>query len=248
MTDERELVTAYVDGALGDAERAQVETLLAERPDLREQLETERELRARLRVLALPEPRPGFEAQLRTALRAETEAGRRPSRVLWLVPLAAVLLAAVWLRGVPGFVAIEVARDHAKCFSAKSLPAEVWSEEPAEVAAWFEKQGTRMPPLPKGAANLALVGARYCPLGDRSAAHIYYSGRKGRLSIFVVPGPLRFDGVYAGNVRGRNVRFLQSAGTMVALVSEDRDTVEAFAHEFEQSLARLDATAGPLSR
>ena len=239
MTDERERVTAYVDGALGAVERAEVEALLAERPDLREQVEAERELRERLRSLALPEPRPGFEAQVRSALRTE----RRPSssRARWLVPLAAAILAAVWLRGVPGFVALEVARDHAKCFSLAGLPAEVWSEEPGDVAAWFEKQGTRMPLLPKGAANLTLVGARYCPLGDRSAAHIYYSGRKGRLSLFVVPGPLRIDKAYAAEVRGRNVRFLHSAGAIVALVSEDQETVEAFAHEFEQSLASLEA-------
>lgn len=244
MSDERERVTAYVDGVLGDAERAEVEALLAERPDLREQVEAERELRGRLHALAQPEPRPGFEAQVRSALRAE----RPPSRARWLLPLAAALLAAAWLRGVPGFVALEVARDHAKCFSAASLPAKVWSEEPAEIAAWFEKQGTRMPMLPKSAGSLSLVGARYCPLGDRSAAHIYYSSRKGRLSLFVVPGPLRFDGAYAAEVRGRNVRFLQSAGATVALVSEDAETVKAFAHEFAQSLARVEAPAASPAR
>lgn len=236
MTDERERVTGYVDGVLTDAERAEIEAQLAERPDLREQVEAERDLRARLRGLPLPEPRPGFESQVRSALRAS----RRPSRVRWVLPLAAVLLAAVWLRGVPGFVALEVARDHAKCFSLPTLPAKVWSEDPTEVATWFEKQGTPMPPLPKGAASLSLVGARYCPLGDRNAAHVYYSGHRGRLSLFVVPGPLRLSGAYAAEVRGRNVRFLQSAGVTLALVSEDRETVDAFAHEFAQSLARLE--------
>ena len=241
MTDERERVTAYVDGVLTDAERAEVETLLAERADLREQAAAERNLRARLRALSAQEPRPGFEAQVRSALRSS----RRPSRARWLLPLAAALLAAVWLRGMPGFVALEVARDHAKCFSLPTLPAKVWSDDPAEVAAWFEKQGTPMPPLPKGAASLSLVGARYCPLGDRSAPHVYYSSRRGRLSIFVLPGPLRLDGAYAAEVRGRNVRFLQSAGVTLALVSEERETVDAFAHEFAQSLARLAAPAPP---
>ena len=236
MTDERERVTAYVDGVLSDAERAEVEALLVERPDLREQVEGERDLRARLRGLPLPPPRPGFEAQVRSALRAE----RRPSRARWLVPLAAALLAAAWVRGIPGFVALEVARDHAKCFSLPSLPAKVWSDDPAEVAAWFEKQGTTMPALPKGAASLSLVGARYCPLGDRNAAHVYYAGHHGHLSIFVVPGPVRFDGAYAAEVRGRNVRFLRSAGVTLALVSEERATVDAFAHEFAQTLARHD--------
>ena len=237
MTDERERVTAYVDGVLSEGERAEVEALLGERPDLREQVAAERDLRARLRGLPSPEPRPGFEAQVRAALRAE----RRPSRARWLLPLAAVLMAAVWLRGVPGFVALEVARDHAKCFSLPTLPAKVWSDDPVEVAAWFEKQGTIMPPLPKGAANLSLVGARYCPLGDRNAAHVYYAGRPGHLSIFVVPDPVRFDASYATEVRGRNVRFLRSAGVTLALVSEERETVDAFAHELAQNLARLEA-------
>ena len=244
MTDERERVTAYVDGVLTDAERAEVEALLAERADLREQAAAERDLRARLRALSGQEPRPGFEAQVRSALRSS----RRPSRARWLLPLAAALLAAVWLRGMPGFVALEVARDHAKCFSLPTLPAKVWSDDPAEVAAWFEKQGTPMPPLPKGAASLSLVGARYCPLGDRSAAHVYYAGPRGRLSLFVVPGPVRLDGAYAAEVRGRNVRFLRSAGVTLALVSEEHEAVDAFAHEFAQSLARLEAKPAPPGR
>ena len=244
MTDERERVTGYVDGVLTDAERAEIEAQLAERPDLREQVEAERDLRARLRGLPWPEPRPGFEAQVRSALRAS----RRPSHARWLLPLAAAFLAAAWLRGVPGFVALEVARDHAKCFSLPTLPAKVWSDDPTEVATWFQKQGTPMPPLPKGAASLSLVGARYCPLGDRNAAHVYYSGHRGHLSLFVVPGPLRLSGAYAAEVRGRNVRFLRSAGVTLALVSEDRETVDAFAHEFAQSLARLEPAPGASAR
>ena len=61
----------------------------------------------------------------------------------------------------------------------------------------------------------------------------------------MLPGPLRLDGAYAAEVRGRNVRFLQSAGVTLALVSEERETVDAFAHEFAQSLARLAAPAPP---
>jgi len=197
----REKVTAYVDGVLPDADRAEV------------------------------------EARVRSALHA----GRRPSRARWLLPLAAVLLLVAWLRGVPGFVALEVARDHAKCFSMVTLPANVWSDDPAEVTAWFEKQGTTMPPLPRGASSLSLVGARYCPLGDRSAAHVYYAGRRARLSLFILPSPLRLEGTYTGEVRGRKVRFLRSAGVTLALVSEERDTVDAFTKEFAQSLARLEA-------
>jgi hypothetical protein len=194
VSDERERVTAYVDGVPSDAERAL----------------------------------------------------RRPSRARFILPLAAVLLVGAWLRGLPGFVALELARDHAKCFSRSTLPAEVWSDDPSELAAWFEKRGSSMPPLPRGAAGLSLVGARYCSLGDRSAPHLYYASRRGRVSLFVVPGPLRFERAYAGDVRGRDVRFLRSAGVTLALVSEDREAVDAFAREFTQSVARLaEASATP---
>lgn len=244
MSDERERVTAYVDGVLGEAERAEVEALIAEKPELKEQLEAERELRARLRALPDPELRPGFEARVRAALRAE----RRRPRAYFLLPLAAALLVVAWLRGVPGFVAFEAALDHAKCFSKPTLPAKVWSDDPVEVASWFEKQGTRMPPLPEGAPHLALLGARYCPLGDRFAPHVYYGGRRGRLSLFVLPGPVRFEGRYATEMRGKTVRFLRSAGLTVALVSEDRSAVDAFAKEFSRSLARLDRPRGESRR
>ena len=194
MNDEHdptaeERVTAYVDGALDEGERAEMEALLRERPDLREQAEFERGLRERLRGLPVPELRSGFEMQVRGALRA----ARRPKRAALLLPLAAALLVVLWARGLPAFVALEVARDHAKCFGLKSLPAKVWSDDPAEIAEWFEKQGSPMPQVPGGVGQVRLVGARYCPLGDRSAPHLYYSGRRHHLSLFVVPGPLRFD-------------------------------------------------------
>jgi anti-sigma factor RsiW len=237
VSNERERVTAYVDGELSEAERAEIEVLLAERPDLREQAEFERALRARLKELPDAEPRPGFEARVRAAVRSE----RRRPRARLLLPLAAVLLLAIWARGLPGFVAFEVARDHAKCFSQAELPAKMWSDDPQEVAAWFEKQGTTMPLLPVGAAHASLIGARYCPLGDRFAPHVYYGGpRRIRVSIFVLPGPLRFEGHLDREVRGQSVHFMRSAGVTLAIVSDQREAVDAFAKEFARSVARLE--------
>lgn len=239
MSDEHDptaeaRVTAYVDGALDEGERARLEALLRERPDLRDQAEFERGLRERLRSLPVPEPRPGFELQVRGALRA----ARRPRRIALLLPLAAALLVLLWARGLPAFVALEVARDHTKCFGKKALPAKVWSDDPAEIAEWFEKQGSSMPQLPEGVGQVRLVGARYCPLGDRFAPHLYYSGRRHHLSLFIVPGPLRFEGEHAREVRGRSVRFLRSAGLNLAVVGEEAEIVDAFAREFRQTHAR----------
>jgi anti-sigma factor RsiW len=243
-----EQVTAYVDGVLDEGARARIEAVLAERPDLREQAEFERDLRARLLALPVPEPRPGFEAQAHAAVRA---ARPRP-RAYVLLPLAATLFLALWARGLPGFVALEVARDHRKCFSRGELPAKVWSDDPHVIASWFEDQGTPMPQLPAGVslpqvhagvAHIQLVGARYCPLGDRSVPHVYYAGGRHQVSLFVVTGPLRFDGDLHRESLGQSVRFLRTAGLSLALVAEEPELVDAFAEEFQLTLARLEPPA-----
>jgi hypothetical protein len=98
-----------------------------------------------------------------------------------------------------------------------------------------------MPQVPGGVGHLRLVGARYCPLGDRIAPHLYYSGRRHHLSLFVVHDPLRFEGEQARVVLGQNVRFLRSAGLALAVVAEEAEVVDAFAREFSRTLARRDA-------
>ena len=74
----------------------------------------------------------------------------------FLLPLAAVLVAGLWVRGHVPFVAWDLARDHDKCFSRRPLPAKIWSGEPRVVAEWFEAQGTRVPGLPDRVGELAL--------------------------------------------------------------------------------------------
>ena len=240
MSCNPQRVTGYVDDALDPAARAEVEAHLAGCPACRAQVASERELRERLRAPAPVEPRPGFEAEVRGSLRHAR--GRRPS---WLLPLAAaVALAAVWGRGAPSFLAWEVARDHAHCFAKIPVPAELWSSDPLEVTAWFEEQGTRLPVIPASAHGLQLVGARYCPLGDRIAAHLYFGGDKGSLSLFVLAGPARFRGDYATTVFGQSVRLLRAGGTVVALVSEHAEEVDAFRETFRTTVARL-ADPGP---
>ncbi len=237
MTCAPELVTGYVDGVLGPEERSRVEEHLASCPSCRDQAEFEGQLGPRLRAaLPSPEPRP----ELLEAVRRRLQSVRSPRP--WLLPVAAAFLGFVlWGRGSAPFVAWELARDHDHCFGQTHLPARIWSSDPVEVARWFEEQGTAVPPLPDGRRDLLLVGARYCPLVDRLAAHVYYANDDRHLSLFVIAGPARFRGYELGTeARGRQVRLLRSAGMTVALVGEHAEDVAAFRDHFTTTTALLE--------
>lgn len=235
MSCDPEKITGYVDDALEPTERAALDAHLAGCPSCQQQVDEEREVGAQLRALPSPEPRPEFETELRRRL------AERPRRGLWALPLAASLaLLALWARGAAPFVAYELARDHAKCFRLAELPAKVWSDDPAVVAAWFEDQGTNLPLVPENVAGLELVGARYCPLFDRIAAHLYYAGGDRNASIFVLKGPARFGDAYEGRVSGQTVLLFRSAGALVGIVSERPEDAEAFRRRFTTTVASAE--------
>lgn len=234
MSCEPEKVTGYVDDALAAEERAAVRAHLEECPSCRQQVEEEQDLRARLRALPSLEPRPAFEDQVRRRL------GGRPRPGFWALPLAASLaILALWARGAAPFVAYELARDHAHCFDRAALPAKVWSDDAAVIVAWFEGQGTTLPVIPENVAGLGLVGARYCPLLDRFAAHLYYTGGDRRASLFVLKGPARFRDVYEGRIGAETVLLFRSAGTTVGIVSERPEDAEALRRKFTTTIAEL---------
>jgi anti-sigma factor RsiW len=234
---EPERVTGYVDDALEPAERQGMEAHLEECAACREQAAAERELRARLNVMPLPEPPAGLEEEVRRRLRP-----RRPRRSWRLALAAGLVLFALWLRGSASFVAWELARDHAHCFGRDRLPAKIWTSDPVEAARWLEGQGTRVPPLPAGVENLGLVGVRYCTLLDRSAAHLYYANEDRQLSLFVLAGPARFGDAWRTSSRGHAVRLLRSAGATVAVVSTKKEDADAFAATFARTVAELSAS------
>jgi hypothetical protein len=161
-----------------------------------------------------------------------------PVTARWALPLAAALLAAVWLRGYAPFVAWDLARDHAKCFSRQPVPAKVWSGEPARVAGWFRESGTELPALPTQVGDLALVGARYCPLVSlASAPHVYYGSVGRHASVFVVPQGVRFEDPRASQARGEHVRLLRVEGRVVGIVAEEEDDVRALERALAPVLA-----------
>jgi hypothetical protein len=152
-----------------------------------------------------------------------------------------MLLVVILGRGSAPFVAWEVALDHAHCFGQRHVPADVLTADPMRLTAWFEAQGTELPWVPASAGGLDLVGGRYCRLVDRQVAHVYYGGGQHQLSLYVIPGSVRFDRAFEGKSRGATVNLLRVAGANVALVSTDAPSVEAFRLSLERTIADADA-------
>ena len=191
-----------------------------------------------MRALPAPELPAALEARVRRAVCGAVPCPRPCAGC----PLAAGLaLAVLWGRGAAPFVAWELARDHVPCFARERLHAEVWTSDTGEIAEWYRQRGTELPVLPSAAAGVELVGGRFCPLLDRTVAHLYYSGEKRHLSVFVVPGPARFANGFVTRKDGENVRLLHTSGMTLALVGEDTETVDAFHRAL--SISRADASA-----
>jgi anti-sigma factor RsiW len=246
MTCSPERVTGYVDGALSDVDRAEVEAHLASCAACSEQVRAERALRERLRALPAVDLPAGLEETVRRRLRRGPWAQRVARRLL---PLAAGLgVLVMWGRGSPPVVARELALDHLKCFRKATVPAKVFSNDPAQVRSWFDARGTRTPLLPEGANGLEILGARHCPLLDGSSvAHVYYTGEgPRRISLYVVDRNLRLAGTYRTSTLGETVQLFRAGGLNVGVVGEKGEDVEAFHRRFLTSVATSVMMSPPL--
>ncbi len=153
------------------------------------------------------------------------------------VVLVAALVTALWARGLPAFVAWEVAHDHERCFGRTRLRARVWSSDPAEIRAWLESRGTPVQPRPGRRGDVEIVGARYCALNDRIAAHIFYGGQGSLVSVLILSGPARVGDGWSGRVGRYQVHLLRSAGRTLAVVGEVASDVDAVARAFQRTEA-----------
>ncbi len=225
-----------MDGALAPGERLQVEAHIAGCPRCQAQVDAERTISGAVRSLPAPPLPHGLAVRVRRRSRRPIPLRRR----VWIPSLAAVLAIALWGRGSAPFVAWEVALDHAHCFGKKRVPAQVLTDDTMRLTAWFDAQGTELPLVPASAGGLDLVGGRYCRLADRTVAHVYYGGGEHQLSLFVVPGSVRFDRSFVWSGRGLTVNLLNVGGSNVALVSTDAPSIA----EFRRSLERTFAEGG----
>ena len=164
----------------------------------------------------------------------------RAGGVFLIVVASALVGLLLWARGLPGFVAWEVARDHQRCFGRRQLAARLWTNDAWEIRDWLESRGTPVQPLPERAGNVEVVGVRYCPLADRIAAHVYYGGEGSLVSVFVLSGSARIGSGWSGRSHGLQVRLIPSAGRTISVVGESADDVDAVARAFRSSLAAVD--------
>ena len=233
MTCDPVRVTGYVDGALPEAERVVIEAHLAACGRCRAQAEAERTISGALRALSAPELPRGLADRVHRRARTPVRLRRR----VWIPAAAALLALALWVRGNPGFIALEAALDHRKCFRGERVPALVWTGDPARLEAWYAERGAEIPVIPAGVGGLELVGGRFCRFADRRVAHVYYAGGDGQLSLFVVPGSVRSGRAYEWRGAGATVNLVRVGGGNVALVSKDPATVAAFRRSFERTVA-----------
>lgn len=236
MTCAPEKVTGYVDAALPAAEATEIEAHLVECDTCRAQAAFERSLRTRLKELPPPVMPEGLTDRVRTGL------SRSPRRrlPLWtLLPLAAAAgLAAFWLWTAPAFVAWEMARDHVHCMGGSKLDAEIWSDDPPEVNAWFTERGYAMVGLPPAAGGVELTGARRCPWPDLlHVAHVFYTAHDANMSLFVVDRSMRLGEPYRTRSKGYVVQIVPVGGVIVGLVGRDEADIDAFTRSFGTSVA-----------
>jgi hypothetical protein len=230
-------VTALVDDALDAEDRAEVEGHLAGCEACRAQAADERQIRAGLRALPAPELPFGLEQRVRRQLRGR---GRLSGAVRLVLPLAAILVVALWVRGYAPFVAWELSRDHEHCFGMERLPAEVWGSEPEIVTGWFGERGERLPLLPPSVGRLALVGGRFCWLPDASRlAHLYYASDEGQVSVFAVPHAVRMRDEYTTSAGGNAVTLMRLGRTVVGVVGENEEEVNVFVSRLRTNVAGL---------
>jgi len=227
------LVTGYVDGALDPSARLSIEAHLADCERCREQVEAERALANAVRALPHPPLPHGLAARVRRRSRKPETLRRR----VWIPSLAATLLVVLLGRSSAPFVAWEVALDHAHCFGKRQVPAQVFTDDPMRLSAWFEAQETDLPFIPGSVGELDLVGGRFCRLIDRTVAHVYYGGGEHQLSLYVIPGTVRFDRRVVTDTHGATVALLRVGGANVAVVSTDGPSVAAFRRALERTIA-----------
>ena len=239
------LVTPYVDGELGGAERQTVELHMRACPPCRARVATERAVRelvgARKPALRTACAPPALQAKCSAACRHAADRGAIASiGSAWWPRLKPLALAAVLVLIVGGafiypltaqstrVLAAELAVDHMKCFMLNGVLGTRQSAATVEssLASSFGWQ-TSLPQQPEK-AGLELVGERTCLYGEGRIAHVMYRHDGHPVSVFMLPDDVRQQEMV--KALGHTAAVWSAGGrTFVLLAREPAEEVERMA-------------------
>lgn len=243
------LVTPYVDGELGHAERSQVEQHIRACPRCHTRVTAEQAVHELLR-----ERKPAFcvdeaPATLRsrcaqmaalkalaardtTALGSEALTGRLPMPGLtWrrrAAPFAAAGALVVVVGGAflyratessPRVMAVELVADHMKCFAINAVLGTHQSAETVQSSIASGFGWSVRLPAGSEREGLELVGSRRCLYGEGKVAHIMYRHNGRPVSLFMLPRSARTEDVV--DVLGHECAIWSSGDRTMVLVTRE---------------------------
>lgn len=180
----------YLDGELPESDVAPLEAHLKGCVSCAAEALSRRELRIAIREAGAGlRPSPAFRARIQ---RAVTQRHPATSNALWLLPLAAALLAGVGLfalRGARdvGDLGLREVIDFHVTELASTVPLDVVSTDSHTVKPWFEGKlpfTFDLPDLSK--SPFELLGGRVVWIDQAPAAHLLFRLRRHRISVFVL--------------------------------------------------------------
>lgn len=187
-------VTPYVDGELGVDQTAAAHAHLAECHGCGGLVERQRRFRSLLR--RQPRERAPAEFRARLAARCRLKARWRRGQP-WLaasgVVAAAGLMASLWLPALraPSPLLSQLVGTHI-AYAQINAPAEFASDDPIQLAAWFqERAGFRVALPDYSPGGIRLVGGRLADIEERCIAYVIYAKGHALMSIFILPATSR---------------------------------------------------------
>ncbi len=171
----------------------------------------------------------------------ETVAHPRPMKWRQAWPFAAAAAALLVLGGVVGLPETDTYRGASMgalqdvvSLHATGLPADVPSNEPQQVAQYFQgKTPFPVRPAEFGGQPMRLTGARYVRVGDKPAAALYYTHGDRRVTLLVFQDSTLVDTAQRTRVGGREL-YYYNVGRQVVTIRRHNGLNYAFFGDLER--------------